>query len=991
MRKLSFNLFKFTAVFTFILGFVVAGCGGGGGGGEGQTAQPPPTTTPQPPEPGELRKLGTDIVVEGLEDGESFTLSSTDTNGRNNTLRIDKNGNVSLEGLDQNSGVRLKLKDFPEGKVCIFTGKASTDRVLYIGINRPSLRIACMDKLPTPNIRANPGVTPSVATIPGRDGGPPTPVAALSAGGKTVDVALNELIVATRDDALIDAFIARWNAQVIKKIELKELGELARDIYLMRIDLSGLDVDTSNLGELWQEVNPVATGDIDVSDENLLKLMYIAAFEAKNGLDVSFNYVFESAGDSTLDPLFRQISDGEISEDGNTFYGISANVFDWPYMNAGGPLDINVIGAWTALLMADRNLTRTPQVNVVVFDGGIKSPSNYSTRADIDIVNENIPNPAFCGGSPCRWHGTKVANILAGEIGDGTLIAGTGTPAIKSLRMYAWSTSSFLDILEYIGSVLKELFLISVDVTGEFKPHIINMSGALRVPALATLLTNPILDTLGTYARGMGVLPFASAGNDGENVDAEDCFLACWEEATWIPCEVSGVMCVAGTDWNARMHPSSNEGSAAVSEVVVLDFIPFIGDIATTFRSPSTDSVDIWAPYELYVPLDDYIPEVDFGPVELGSGTSFSSPFTAGIAALVWRAMYVNDALNVIMRFPPGSMFADDLVDAILFTTAKSLADGPGYRLVQAWKAVDLMLRLGRSASDDIFIEILSPHDGTEIVWGPDTTLLSAVALPNPATLTQPEVIWSSSVSGELGMGKRLGLTLEPGEHTITATARLGEREAEDSVNIRVINYPPEVLIVSPRNETQVCPGQRIRFIALVRDENNSETFPFPEDNIVWTASQGGRVVANMGAGSELTYLFSPGGTYTIDVTATDEYGLEDSDYITLNVKDECVGNAPEIAIVEPTNGSTFNQLSYSSVTFSASASDIEDGDISSNIVWYVNGELAGTGASITYDFTGKVPDDYTLAEFRITAEVTDSDGNTAEMTVIIYVGNMVL
>ncbi|MEZ4270450.1 MAG: S8/S53 family peptidase [Myxococcota bacterium] len=72
--------------------------------------------------------------------------------------------------------------------------------------------------------------------------------------------------------------------------------------------------------------------------------------------------------------------------------------------------------------------------------------------------------------------------------------------------------------------------------------------------ALLTLQAHP--------SRAAGILVFASAGNDGADVDAEDCFIGCWEGAYRVPCEAPGVICVGGLTHNSTSKDPSSAGVA---------------------------------------------------------------------------------------------------------------------------------------------------------------------------------------------------------------------------------------------------------------------------------------------------------------------------------------------------------------------------------------------------------------------------------------------
>ena len=88
--------------------------------------------------------------------------------------------------------------------------------------------------------------------------------------------------------------------------------------------------------------------------------------------------------------------------------------------------------------------------------------------------------------------------------------------------------------------------------------------------------------------------------------------------------------------------------------------------------------------------------------------------------------------------------------------------------------------------------------------------------------------------------------------------------------------------------------------------------------------------------------------------------------------------NAPTISITAPANNATF--ATGASITFTGSASDTEDGDKSTSIVWSsdIDGTL-GTAPGILV----KLSD----GTHTITAKVTDSGGKTATATITITVG----
>jgi subtilisin family serine protease len=169
------------------------------------------------------------------------------------------------------------------------------------------------------------------------------------------------------------------------------------------------------------------------------------------------------------------------------------------------------------------------------------------------------------------------------------------------------------------------------------RPRIINVSATTAVAGGWCFAVCEPLDIVAGYINRQGILFVAAAGNQGANVDATDvvCVFFCvrFEEAAFIPCETDHVICVgAHTALRSVRAPYSNFG---------------------TYTDANT--VDIFAPGDQYSVValsadETATPVVD--DLQIINGTSFATPFTAGILALAWSAdpgQSHSDVLNCVM------------------------------------------------------------------------------------------------------------------------------------------------------------------------------------------------------------------------------------------------------------------------------------------------------------------------------------------------------
>ncbi len=659
--------------------------------------------------------------------------------------------------------------------------------------------------------------------------GTPRPLGRLVGPKGDVDFVLDELVVQAPDRAAAEALAARWHGAVLDEVVLAGVGGL----YRLKVETAG--VDTGLLPGRLKQLVPSARGQQRVSSAAAGRLLALAAEEvAVRGTSVGLNFLFEGAA----------IADGHTT-DGSGVDAFATQAFT----------QSRVGQAWQVLRDAGR---LTPQVTSLVIDGGFVQNPDLPPSTVIFPANAwNQPNPWGCGGQPCPWHGTDVASALAGAVDNQYGGFGPAGPVTSKLVLARTPAADLWQMLAFL------IYTIP-NALGEH-PRIVNFSGGMTVPGAFGFLCKPLEWAISGLRHG-GVLFFAAAGNDGENVDDEDCFIACWESAVYAPCELDDVVCVGGVDSVFGKAPESNWGQNQRA--------------AHAYPGPtsSDNSVDLYGPFMVMVG-----PDHDSSGTATGTaarpvlGTSVASPFVAGVAALVWAA-------------DPG-LTADQVVAALVGTAIRfggpsSLRnDLPGY-LVDAYAAV-------KSVLGDMppTISITAPTD-------PFTYQVSPVGLTFTASASDwedgvPAVTWTSSADGPLGSGTTVTVDFATlGTRAVTATARdSAGHERSASVTVTVTQTAPQVGITEPAPSAQVVAGLPFQLVANLGFAGNA----FRTLTCQWTTGDP-LDVDFPASGCTTTGRLRVLGPRTITLTVTDEYQLSSTAQVGVEVVAPGPGPAPYIA-----------------------------------------------------------------------------------------------
>lgn len=268
-------------------------------------------------------------------------------------------------------------------------------------------------------------------------------------------------------------------------------------------------------------------------------------------------------------------------------------------------------------------------------------------------------------------------------------------------------------------------------------------------------------------------------------------------------------------------------------------------------------------------------------------------------------------------------------------------------------------------------ITISSPADASTYTQGDTVGFIASATDAEDGDLTA-SIAWTSSIDGAIGTGGSFSLTtLSPGTHSITATATdSAPASASDSVTITInapANNAPLVNISGPVSGSSFLTGVTIAFTGSASDTEDGSL----SGSITWTSSIDGTIGSGASFGTSLSE-----GTHTITASVTDSGGLSATYSITVTVAPPA-NTAPLISITGP---ATLTYTSGNNIQFTGTATDTQDGTISSNIVWSsdVDGTI-GTGAIVS---TSSLSENTHI----VTATITDSGGLSASDTITIIV-----
>jgi serine protease len=691
------------------------------------------------------------------------------------------------------------------------------------------------------------------------------PVARMQdAYGQAVDFVANELIVKASSRGGLEPFLKRWGGKVLATVDLAPLGGKYKQ-FLVRIDVDRANTDrlAGDLAKLSDTRGSVTA----VSSEQGLELLAAAAGESRKGAQVGINYFAPGTAIASGTSLEAAMGPDGFATTGS---GWDPNAFNWKHMSATSTQGIGTAEAWRLIERSGRSANK---VGLAILDMGFAPRTNGADFGEPLTAISNVPftsalgtsNLSGCGGgSSCPWHGTNVANTAFSVPDNGLGVAGSGGLVARRIVIF-----TLYDFFTGIGAVVE---------AGIAGAQVLNMSYGAGVPAAFSWTVLPFEATTG-LANAAGMVLVAAAGNDDTNVDDEDCFIVCWEETLWTPCENVGVFCVGalGHDSTGRAGYSNwgNRGGG----------------------------VDLFAPGTVLVGGD---------PAKSGvhavNGTSFASPYLAGVAALV-KATDPSLSGGAIQR--------------ILIDTAKTSSDGRVRRYVNALAAVKQALpRL---------IRIENPLSGSSHRRGAAVGLSAFVYDDDLGAPTS--VTWTLPNGVILGTGATTSTNALPyGATTIKATAVFPDgASVSDTVDVTTTNDPPTVEILQPGGGETFFENEEVPVSGLGHDVNQFESgFELSDSQLAWFLD-GSLTPFDTGRDAILNLTGVSVGAHTVTLRGTDDLGATAQQTVTIDVDPAPLDAPPTVEITSPANNAKkvaeaqdaghFNQW-YATFNFQSTASD---------------------------------------------------------------------
>jgi ELWxxDGT repeat protein len=321
---------------------------------------------------------------------------------------------------------------------------------------------------------------------------------------------------------------------------------------------------------------------------------------------------------------------------------------------------------------------------------------------------------------------------------------------------------------------------------------------------------------------------------------------------------------------------------------------------------------------------------------------------------------------NLDGLFGTGASISTDTLSVGFHTITATVTDSDGYST-----SAQIIIRVSDESIAPA-ISILEPEDGSEYDAGILIFFTGTASDVEEGDLSD-QIFWHSDINGYFGAGESFASnSLSVGTHTITATVTDSfGLAASDQIFITVnpVNTAPNVEINLPTDGFTAVSGESVSFDGTATDAEDGDLTA----SLSWTSDLDGQI----GTGGAFSIADLSVGAHLITATVTDSGGMVSSAQVSITVF-----GAPTIEINLPVNGDI--SILGESVSFSGTAIDVEDGDLTPNLVWTsdIDG-LIGTGGAFAID-------DLSIGTHVLSVTVTDSDGlsSSTQISITVFAEN---
>jgi hypothetical protein len=309
------------------------------------------------------------------------------------------------------------------------------------------------------------------------------------------------------------------------------------------------------------------------------------------------------------------------------------------------------------------------------------------------------------------------------------------------------------------------------------------------------------------------------------------------------------------------------------------------------------------------------------------TGSAFSSPIGATHTETQFEVAGTTVTLGAVTQYTATGLNPDSS-----YTARVRYRDSNG--TWSAWSAVANFNTL----PNPVTVTIISPTNGSS--YTADTAVLfQAEAFDSGSPLSNEQVVWVSSLSGQIGTGAFITVGMTVGTHVVTVTATGPNGYASASVTITITtpgsnedgtviatitSYPPSPLEV----------GAEFNFTGT------GDFGGTPITNLVWSSSIDGAI----GAGDSINPALSKG-IHLITLTATSSTGKIGKDYCAVEAYDVTSGIDPAVSVAItswPLAPMTLGQL----MEFTGEGSYQGNPITGDDLVWTVEANQFGTGGT---------------------------------------------